>query len=72
MFGFIILTGVLFLLLWIGFKVTGAMVSALVWMFVKLPLALVFFFMGLAFMVTILLIPLGKGCLHIAGELALP
>ena len=46
-------------LFWIGLKLTGALLSALLWLFLWLPLALVMIVTGIIICCTILLIPAG-------------
>ena len=53
---------VLTFLFWLGFHITGALLSATIWLFVKLPLAIILGCLGLACCFTILLIPLGGKC----------
>lgn len=60
---------VLALLLWLGFHLTGALLSALFWLFVRLPLALLVFCLGIALCATLLLIPLGLKCFRLALEI---
>lgn len=70
--GFIVGLAVLTFVLWIGFKLTGALLSAAVWLFIRIPLALAAFVLGLVLCCTIILIPAGI-CLVKAGiRLALP
>lgn len=57
-----ILTG----LFWLGFHITGALLSAAFWLFVKLPLALIVFCLGIVCCVTLLLIPIGIKCFGLA------
>lgn len=59
-----ILTG----LFWIGYHVTGALLSAAIWLFIKLPFAMILGCLGLAFCITILLIPLGIKCFKFAFD----
>lgn len=59
-----ILTG----LFWIGYHVTGALLSAAIWFFIKLPFALILGCLGLVCCITILLIPLGGKCFKFAFE----
>ena len=59
----------LFILFMIGFKITGAIISAFFWLFILLPLALVICLIGLVCMVTIFLIPLGLFLFTFAGKL---
>ena len=51
---------------WIGFHITGALLSAVIWLFIKLPLALLIGCLGLVLCITILLIPLGIKCFKFA------
>lgn len=53
----------------IGFIVTGALLSAAFWLFVRLPLAIFFFGLGLSLCATLLLIPLGVKCFGLAGDI---
>ena len=52
---------------WVGFKVTGAMLSALIWLVIKLPIAIVVFCLGIACCATLLLIPVGLKLFGAAG-----
>jgi len=65
----IITLAVLTLLFWIGFHITGALLSAAIWLFVKLPLAIIMACLGLVCCVTILLIPIGGKCFKFAGSI---
>ena len=65
----IIALAVLTFLFWLGFSITGAMLSAVIWITIKLPLAIIIFCLGLACCITILLIPLGLKCFSFAGKL---
>jgi len=56
--GLAILSG----LLWVGWKCTGALLSILIWLVVKVPLFLVFSILGVAFCVTLIFIPVGMKC----------
>ena len=60
-----ILTG----LFWLGYHVTGALLSAAIWLFIKLPLAIIVFCMGIVCCVTLLLIPIGLKCFGLAGRI---
>lgn len=71
MLGFFIALLILCGLFWLGFKITGAMLSMALWLFVRLPLAIVLFGIGIAFCVTIIFIPLGLGCLRAAGRVVI-
>ena len=61
----IIVLAVLTLLFWLGFHITGPLLSAAIWLFIKLPFALIVGCLGVACCVTILLIPLGGKCFNI-------
>lgn len=54
-----IILAVVAVLFWLGFRLTGAFLSALFWLFIKLPLAVVVFCVGIAFCATLILIPVG-------------
>ena len=64
----LITLAILTVLFWIGFHVTGALLSAAIWLFIKLPFALILGCLGLVCCVTILLIPLGGKCFKFAFE----
>lgn len=64
----LITLAVLTVLFWIGFHVTGALLSATIWLFIKLPLALLLGCLGLVCCITIPLIPLGGKCFKFAFE----
>ena len=57
---FTILFAVFFL--WIGFKLTGAILTACVWLMIGLPVSMVLLALGLVLCCTIILIPLGIAC----------
>lgn len=63
--GLAVLTG----LCWLGYHITGAILSAAIWLFIKLPFALILGGLGLACCITILLIPLGGKCFKFAIEI---
>ncbi len=56
-----IILGLAFLsiLFWIGYKVTGALLMACLWLFILLPLSLMIAMLGIICCCTILLIPIG-------------
>lgn len=64
----IIVLAVLTLLFWLGFHITGALLSAAIRLFIKLPFALILGCLGLVCCITILLIPLGGKCFKFAFE----
>ena len=55
----------------IGYAVTGALLSMVIWMVIRLPLALILFATGLGLCVTILLFPLGLKCFGLGGKVLL-
>lgn len=65
---FIITLAVLTFMFWIGYHVTGALLSAAIWLFIKLPIAILLFGLGMALCITILLIPIGGKCMSFAGR----
>lgn len=62
----LIALAVLTVLFWIGYHVTGALLASAIWLFIKLPFALILGCLGLALCITILLIPLGVKCFKFA------
>lgn len=52
----------------LGFHITGALLSAAIWLFIKLPFAIILGGLGLVCCVTIFLIPLGGKCFKFAFE----
>lgn len=60
---------ILTFMFWVGFHITGALLSAVIWLFIKLPLALLIGCLGLILCVTILLIPLGIKCIKLAWSI---
>lgn len=68
MIEFLIALVVLTVLFWLGYHVTGALLSAAIWLFIKLPFALIVGCLGVACCVTILLIPLGGKCFKFAFD----
>lgn len=59
MLSVIFILALLMVALWIGLKITGALLMALLWLVVLLPVSAVVILLGLACCCTILLIPLG-------------
>lgn len=55
----LILFAVLTLLFWVSFTITGGLLIACFWLFVKVPLALILCLLAVIFCLTIILIPLG-------------
>ena len=62
----IIFLAILTFLFWLGFHITGALLSAAIWLFIKLPIALILGCLGLGLCITILLIPIGIKCFKFA------
>lgn len=69
MLGVIISLGLLTIFFWGCFKFTSIVFSVLLWLFVKLPCAIILVLIGVVFCAMILLIPVGKGCFRLAGDL---
>lgn len=59
MVGILMIAAVLCLLFWIGFQVTGTVASAIVWLWIQLPIAVMLWAIGVLFCCTVLLIPVG-------------
>uniref|UniRef100_UPI003FEF22B5 hypothetical protein n=1 Tax=Candidatus Ventrimonas sp. TaxID=3048889 RepID=UPI003FEF22B5 len=62
----LIVLAALTILFWIGYHVTGALLAAAIWLFIKLPIAVLLGCFGFALCITILLIPLGMKCFKAA------
>lgn len=60
MIEFLIVLGVLSILFWISFKVTGALFKACIWLFILLSVALVLLASEVLLCCTLILIPIGK------------
>lgn len=50
-------------LLWVGFKLTGAILTACLWLMIGLPVSLVMLVLGGILCCTIILIPVGLVCM---------
>lgn len=72
MLDFIAGLAMLTLLLWIGYKVTGALLSGMIWLCIKLPLALMLIALGMVCCITLILIPLGIKCISLGFKLLIP
>lgn len=59
MFEFIIGIGIVCVLFFVGYKVTGALFKALVWLCILLPIALVLWGIAILCCCTLVLIPIG-------------
>jgi len=68
----LIVFAVLLLLLWIGFTITGGLLLTGFWLFIKVPLALILFFLAVIFCLTIILIPLGIVLFKVGLRLLIP
>ena len=72
MFGFLFGLALLWCMLWIGFKLTGALISACVWLFVAVPLSFAAVGIGLACCCTIILIPVGFWLFKLGFRMLIP
>ena len=72
MFEFLIGLGFLTFMLWLGFKLTGALLSACIWAFIKVPLGFCAWGIGLVLCCTIILIPVGLWFFKIGFKLLIP
>ena len=63
---------VLMFLVGIGFRLTGALLAAIFWTVIEIPLGLVVMIIGLALCCTIILLPLGIGCMKAGVRLIVP
>lgn len=72
MIGFLLTMFLVMFLLSIGFRLTGALIGAIFWLAIQIPLAIVAMALGLAFCCTILLLPLGILCFKAGFKLLIP
>lgn len=63
---------VLMFLMGIGFRLTGALLAAVFWTVIEIPLGLVAMVIGFALCCTIILLPLGLGCMKAGVRLIVP
>lgn len=63
---------VLMFLVGIGFRLTGALLAAVFWTVIEIPLGLVAMAIGFALCCTIILLPLGLGCMKAGVRLIVP
>ncbi len=68
----IMLLAILFALFWVGLKLTGVVLKALLWLVVALPLGLIAGTVGLALCCTIILIPVGLALMELALSILIP
>ncbi|MCD7746584.1 MAG: hypothetical protein LUI13_15110 [Lachnospiraceae bacterium] len=62
----------LFLMIWLFFKFTGAMLKICYVLCIGLPLALTFAMLGVVLCCTLILAPLGTGLMRLAGRVVYP
>ena len=70
--GFLMLTGIFyagFKLLCGGIYVTGVFLKAMIWLFIKLPFAMMLCSLGFGLCCTLIFIPIGIGCFKLAGSI---
>ena len=63
---------VLGVLLWVGFKLTGAVLMAVLWLFVKIPIGLIALAIGIICCCTLILIPVGICLFKVGASLIIP
>lgn len=72
MIGFLLTMFLVMFLLSIGFRLTGALIGAIFWLAIQIPLAIIAMALGLAFCCTILLLPIGILCFKAGFKLLIP
>ena len=72
MLGILMMLGVLTFLLWIGFKITGAVFKACVWLAIEVPIALVIWGVALVCCCTLILIPVGVKLFGVGLRVLIP
>ena len=68
----IILLMIISLLVGMAFSITGALLTGLIWLIVKIPIGLILIVLGAVMCCTILLIPLGLGMIKGGVKLIIP
>ena len=68
----LLILAVLTMLLGIGFNLTGALLAALLWLCIKLPIACLVLALAIIFCCTIILIPVGIALFKFGVTLLLP
>ena len=71
-FLFLIFFAILGLLLWFDFAITSGLVLTGFWLFIKIPLAIMLFLLGLILCLTLILLPLGILCFRAGFKLLIP
>ena len=71
-FLFLIFFAILDLLLWFAFAITSGLVLTGFWLFIKIPLAIMLFLLGLILCLTLILLPLGILCFRAGFKLLIP
>ena len=71
-FLFLIFFAILGLLLWFAFAITSGLVLTGFWLFIKIPLAIMLFLLGLILCLTLILLPLGILCFRAGFKLLIP
>ncbi len=69
---FLIGLAVLSLMLWIGYKLTGALLVACFWLFIEVPLTLVLWAVALVCFCTLILIPVGIWLVKLGARILIP
>ena len=72
MFGVVFSLAILWCMLWIGFKLTGAIFAACIWLFIEVPLSFVVWAIGLVCCCTIILIPVGLWFFKLGLRMLIP
>lgn len=63
---------VLSLMLWIGYKLTGALLVACFWLFIEVPLTLALWALALVCFCTLILIPVGIWLVKLGARIIIP
>ena len=69
MFKIVFILALLMILCWTGIHITGLLLSAIIWIAFKLPLAIIVLGTGVACCLTLLLIPVGIRCFGLVGKI---
>lgn len=71
MIGFIIVLAIFCFIFWMGFKSTELLLKICIWLFIKLPFAIILFLVGILLSITSILFPIGKKCFSMSSAILL-
>lgn len=72
MIGLLMSLAILTFLFWIGYKITGVLLRALIWLLIELPIALIMWCFALICCCTVILIPVGIKIFSVGFRVLIP